>query len=802
MLWWWVCLPDPLFDASYSTVLMDKDEQLLGARLAKDGQWRFPGEDLEVPVTFEKAIILFEDKRFYAHPGVDVIALSRAIRDNLTSGVVVSGGSTLTMQAMRLARNKKSRTFWQKGIEMLWAVRAEIKYSKKDILRLYASHAPFGGNVVGLDAASWRYYQKTPDQLSWGEAATLAVLPNAPGLVHPGRNSDALMHKRDKLIDKLVKEGIIDQTEGSLAKSEPLPGVPHPLPDLAPHVLGHYVDSEKTLHSSIDIVMQQRLSELVQRYADILSLSGVNNASLLVMETESGEVKAYVGNVSHEKKSHQNDVDIIQSERSSGSILKPFLYCASLQEGIITPKGILEDIPTYIRGYQPLNFTQEYMGMVPADQALAMSLNVPAVRLLQQYGILPFKEKLIDAGITTLHFSPEHYGLPLVLGGAEVKLWDICGAYASMGRVLNHAYKYNHQYSIDDVHEPILFSNLGARDERIKGSRDQGRNGGTAEWQKGGKAERQNGSRAEWQKGELQDEAPVWDVGAIWLTFEAMRTLRRPDQEGQWETFQSSRPVAWKTGTSFGYRDAWAVGVTPKYTIGVWVGNADGEGRPGVIGLHAAAPIMFDVLRMLEDDGSWWSPPFDALQQKIICTESGWLASSLCMNTDTAYLPNAIQTPASCTFHSQVYTDVDQQYQYYPTCLPPDAVLTNYFIIPTLAETYYKRFNPSYQSIPPIHPDCAASAQRDEELAIIYPRPGSKIYVPYEWDKKKSKAVFSAVHRSDTAFVYWTLDKKFLGKTKEFHQIEIDPTPGKHQLVLQDEYGSMVSTSFEVLSEQ
>ncbi|HEY3385610.1 MAG TPA: penicillin-binding protein 1C [Saprospiraceae bacterium] len=798
MLWWWFCLPDPLFDASYSTVLLDQDEQLLGARLAKDGQWRFPGEDLEVPETFEKAIILFEDKRFYNHPGVDVVALSRAIRDNLSSGAVVSGGSTLTMQAMRLARNKKSRTIWQKGIEILWAVRAEIKYSKKDILRLYAAHAPFGGNVVGLDAASWRYYQKTPNQLSWGEAATLAVLPNAPGLVHPGRNSDALMLKRDRLIDKLVSKGVIDITEGSLAKSEPLPGVPHPLPDLAPHVLGHYHDVEKTLHSSIDIGMQQRLSELVQRYADILSLSGVNNASLLVMETESGEVKAYVGNVSHEKKSHQNDVDIIQSERSSGSILKPFLYCASLQEGMITPKGILEDIPTYIRGYQPLNFTQEYMGMVPADQSLAMSLNVPAVRLLQQYGILPFKEKLIDAGITTLHFSPEHYGLPLVLGGAEVKLWDICGAYASMGRVLGHAYRYNHRYSAGDIRAPVLFIESEGRNT----STTLSTSGGTAEGQNGRTAEYFDSAQHKRQKGESQDEAPVWDVGAIWLTFEAMRTLRRPDQEGQWETFQSSRPVAWKTGTSFGYRDAWAVGVTPNYTIGVWVGNADGEGRPGVIGLHAAAPILFDVLRMLDDDGSWWSPPYDALEQKLVCSESGWLASSSCMKTDTTYLPNAIQTPASCTFHTQVYTDVDQQYQYYPTCVTPDAVLTNYFIIPALPETYYKRFNPSYKSIPPVHPDCAISAQRNEELAIIYPRPGSKIYVPYEWDKKKSKAVFSAIHRSDTAFVYWTLDKKFLGKTKEFHQIEIDPTPGKHQLVLQDEYGSMVSTSFEVLNSE
>jgi penicillin-binding protein 1C len=790
ILVWWFCLPDPLFDASYSTVLLDRNGQLMGARLAKDGQWRFPGEDLEVPETFAKAIVMFEDKRFYDHWGVDVLAFGRAMRDNIKARTVVSGGSTLTMQTMRLARNRDGRNIWQKCVEMLWAWRAEVTYSKKDILRLYAAHAPFGGNVVGLGAASWRYFHKTPDQLSWGEAATLAVLPNAPGLIHPGRNRDALMEKRNRLITRLEQEGIIDQTEASLAKDEPLPLAPHPLPDIAPHVLAHYMDAEITLHSTIDIDLQQRLAELLQRHADILSLNGVNNAALMVMETESGEVKAYIGNVSHEQKGHQNDVDIIQSERSSGSILKPFLYCASLEEGLITPKGILEDIPTYIRGYQPLNFTQEYMGMVPADQALAMSLNVPAVRLLQQYGILPFKEKLIKAGITTLHFSPEHYGLPLVLGGAEVKLWDICGAYASMGRVLGHGYTYDHQYDRDDVHAPVLFKDA------------EGQKGRTAEGQNGGRAEGHKGRRAEGKNGSLVKEAPVWDVGAIWLTFEAMKTLRRPDQEGQWETFHSSRQVAWKTGTSFGYRDAWAVGVTPKYTIGVWVGNADGEGRPGVIGLHAAAPIMFDVLRMLDDDGTWWSPPYDALTPRLVCAESGWMATSSCLQTDTTYIVKNGQTPASCKYHTQVYTDALHQYQYNPSCMPGDATLTTFFVIPTLAETYYKRYNPSYQSVPPLHPDCSDDMQSNQDLAIIYPRPGSKIYVPYEWDKKKSRAVFSAVHRSDTAFVYWTLDKHYLGKTKEFHQIEIDPKPGKHQLVLQDEYGSMVSTTFEVLSEQ
>jgi penicillin-binding protein 1C len=542
MVWWWFCLPDPLFDASYSTVLLDKNNELLGARLAADGQWRFPGDELVIPQTFREAIIQFEDKRFYAHNGVDIIALCRALRDNILSGKVTSGGSTLTMQTMRLSRCNRPRTIFQKCIEMLWACRAEMKYSKDKILQQYASHAPFGGNVVGLGAASWRYFQKTPEQLSWGEAATLAVLPNAPGLIHPGRNRDLLMQKRNALIAKLQAKRIINNEDASLAMQEPLPDQPYPLPDIAPHLLGHYNSTGAILHSTIDIDLQQRLSELVNRHADILSMNGVHNAALLLMETETGNVLAYIGNTQHESRQHQNDVDIIRSERSSGSILKPFLHCAALEEGLITPAGILEDIPTFIRGYQPLNFSQEYMGMVPANEALSMSLNVPAVRLLQDYGILPFKERLVAAGITTLHYSPDHYVLPLVLGGAEVTLWDVCGAYASMGRILNHTYKYDHQYSKEDIHPPVILAQKHDESRYVK----------------------------------LTEQPPLWNAGAIWHTFEAMSDLRRPDSEGQWETFRSSKRVAWKTGTSFGYRDAWAVGVTPKYTIGVWVGNADG----------------------------------------------------------------------------------------------------------------------------------------------------------------------------------------------------------------------------------
>lgn len=769
---WWSCLPKVLFRDPYSTVLLDKNGELLGARIAPDGQWRFPGDELQLPETFRQAVIQFEDKNFEKHIGVDIPALGRAMRDNMKAGKVVSGGSTITMQAMRLARKGRDRNLFQKFVETLWALRAEVRYSKNEIMQLYAAHAPFGGNVVGLEAASWIYFQKSPSELSWGEAATLAVLPNAPGLIHPGRNRNALQEKRNRLLQKMMANGIIDETEASLAMQEPIPQEPQQLPDLAPHLLGHYQREGNILHSTLDLHLQVRLADLLQRHADINALNGVHNAALMVMKTMTGEVVAYIGNVSDEQKNHQNDVDIIRSERSSGSILKPFLYCAAMEAGLITPQGIVEDIPTYVRGYQPLNFTREYMGMVPSDDALAMSLNVPLVRLLRDYGILPFKEKLRKAGITTLHYSADHYGLPLILGGAEITLWDICGAYASMGRVLENYVPYGSLYAKDDIFPPVAFVNRHT--------------------------DKKNGKTS--IKKKLVFEAPVWNAGAVWHTFEAMSTLRRPDQEGQWETFESSKRIAWKTGTSFGYRDAWAIGLTPEYTIGVWVGNADGEGRPGVIGLHAAAPVLFDVLRMLEDHSGWWLTPYESMTYKPLCSESGWIAGSQCQTIDSSFLPIADLMPKICDYHTTCYVNREVNYRFNPDCDAADLEVKTYFTVPALAETYYKRYNPAYVSLPPLAPGCSELTSRANDMAIVYPRNGSKIYVPYEWDRKRSRAVFSAVHRSDTVNIFWHLDKKFLGRTKEFHQIEIDPAPGLHQLVLQDEYGSLVTTVFEVLS--
>ncbi|HTF06514.1 MAG TPA: penicillin-binding protein 1C, partial [Bacteroidia bacterium] len=447
---WWFCLPAKLFSDPTSTVLLDRDGKLLGAKIANDGQWRFP-ERTTVPYKFAQCLIQFEDRQFYKHPGVNPVAIFRAVKQNVSNSKVVSGGSTITMQVIRMSRKNPPRTVWQKSIEIVMATRLEASYSKEAILAMYASNAPFGSNVVGIDAASWRFFGRSPEKLSWAESATLAVLPNAPSLIYPGKNQERLKDKRDRLLQRLVEAGIIDQPTCDLAVQEPLPGAPYPLPRLAPHLLdraskdGH--DGE-IVESTIDLNLQERVNGVVQRHHSRLRANQIHNAAAIVIDVKTGEALAYVGNtsvpdgfaVAGTSDDHGYDVDVVNAPRSTGSILKPYLYCGMLTDGQLLPNTLVADVPTDIAGYNPENFDLAYDGVVPAHRALARSLNVPAVKMLQQYRVERFHNLLNKIGLTTVTRSPEDYGLSLILGGAEGKLWDLAGAYASMARTLN---RYN-----------------------------------------------------------------------------------------------------------------------------------------------------------------------------------------------------------------------------------------------------------------------------------------------------------------------------------------------------------------------
>ena len=446
--------PRTLFPEACSTLLYSSDGQLLGARIAPDGQWRFPPADT-LPDKFVTCLLTYEDKRFYQHPGVDPTAIARAMRTNLSRGKIVSGGSTITMQLARIARGNRNRTLYEKMIETGYALLLETACDKHEILNLYASHAPFGGNVVGIETAAWRYFGRSAADLSWAESATLAVLPNSPALIHPGRNRARLKTKRDKLLTVLKEKGILDETEYELSLLEPLPEAPIPLPDEAPHLLERLAaDAPGTrITTSVNRMLQRQAQEIVNRYARDYASNHIHNLAALIANAETGEVLAYAGNVTFKADARKgNQVDIITSPRSTGSILKPFLYAAMLHDGQLLPGTLVPDVPLNLNGFSPQNYNKTFYGAVPAHRAIERSLNVPLVRMLSTYNTGRFMSLLKKMGMTTLRFSEEHYGASLILGGAEGTLWDLTGMYASLARTLAHYRIYNGRYNPADIH--------------------------------------------------------------------------------------------------------------------------------------------------------------------------------------------------------------------------------------------------------------------------------------------------------------------------------------------------------------
>ena len=753
-------VPRPLFDTSYSTVLESTEGELLGARISDDEQWRFPPVD-SVPEKYEKCVLNFEDKYFFAHPGVNLFSLARAFAQNVKARRIVSGGSTITMQLCRLARGQKQRSIKNKLIEMFWALHVELRYSKSEILELYASHAPFGGNVVGLDAAAWRYFGRDPEQLSWAESATLAVLPNAPSLIYPGRLDQRLKQKRDGLLNQLLDENDIDSITYQLSISEPLPGKVNALPDVAFH-LTEKANAEKRgerIHSTIQYGLQNRINEIVAQHHQHLKSNLINNMAVLVVEIPSKKVLAYVGNTSSSDSiSHANQVDIVQSQRSTGSILKPFLYCKMLDEGLLLPSMLVPDIPIRFGGFTPMNFDREYNGAVPAEEALARSLNIPAVHLLRDYGVAPFHSFLQKTGMSTLVEQPEHYGLSLILGGAEVKLWDLAGMYASLGTILK-------RYDDDDgFYSSKPFSPL-VWDENSR----------------------------------ISDEErtqPLIRAASVYSTLDALLKVKRPESEAGWEHFAHSRRIAWKTGTSFGFRDAWAVGVTSRYVVAVWCGNADGEGRAGLTGITAAAPVMFDVFSALPFS-EWFQVPIDEMTTMGVCAESGYRPGEFCNERKEVMVPKGNKIGV-CRWHERIHLNNEGTYRVNANCYPVSEMQhKNWFVLPPAMEYYYKRQNVLYATLPPLMPGCS---ETEQQLEFIYPREWNRLFIPVDLDGTPGKIIFDLAHRSGNVTVYWYLDDHFIGTTKSVHQLELRPDAGWHSITVSDTNGNSITKRFLIVN--
>jgi penicillin-binding protein 1C len=752
IIYWLLCIPYPLFNEPYSTVIYDKHKEFSGAIIAADGQWRF--NNLQpLPEKVATCIVLFEDEYFYYHPGINPVSISRAIWQNLKNNKIISGGSTISMQTIRLARKNKRRNIFEKFIEVVWATRLELSYSKKEILQLYVNHAPYGGNIVGLETAAQKYFGRSSENLSWAEAALLAVLPNAPSLIFPGKNQHLLIKKRNLLLTKLYRKKNIDKLTYTLSCAEPLPDKILPFPKHAPHLLTriHAEKRGELVYTTLENNLQNKITGIISKHSKLLKQNGIQNMSALVLDVETNLVLAYVGNSPEADKDNEKDVDIIIAPRSPGSTLKPLLYASMLDEGSILSNMLVPDIPTQISGYSPKNFDLEYDGAIPAKRALARSLNVPAVKMLQEHGIEKF-HLLLNKKIkfSTIQKSANHYGLSIILGGAENSMWELAGCYASMARTLNNYTKYNGKYNIYDFSFPNYI-------------------------------EKKHNTQ-------LSTSYPVFSAGAIYQTFEALAEVNRPDLESGWINYSSNQKIAWKTGTSFGFRDAWAIGITPKYVVAVWAGNADGEGRTGLTGIASAAPALFDIFSSLPTS-AWFTKPFDEFEKTLTCKQSGFKASTNCPETDTTeVLPQAIKSK-TCPFHTLIHLDNTGLFRVNSQCENPENMLHKaWFVLPPVIEFYFTKRNPWYQKLPPYHSNCNDNNGKNS-MELIYPRETSRIYIPKELDGKPGKVIFEVAHRNTNTTIFWHLNNSFMGSTKNIHQFATFLTSGKYTLTLIDENG-------------
>jgi len=721
------CLHNKQFNVPYSTVVKDRTGELLGARIASDEQWRFPPCDT-VPRKFKICLIQFEDRYFRYHWGINPLATGRALLQNIRERKIVSGGSTITMQLIRLSRNKK-RTVLEKCYEAILATRLEFRFSKDKILAIYASHAPFGGNVIGLDAAAWRYFGHSANQLSWAESATLAVLPNAPSTLHPAKNRDLLLVKRNRLLKRLLDKNLIDYSSYELALSEDLPGEPLPLPQIAPHWVNlmYQTHNGKQIITTIDKNLQKRIEDLLELRQFEFSQLDIRNLAAIVVDVKSKDIIAYCGNVRFNEKGSGNQVDIIRADRSTGSILKPFLYYAALHEGIILPNTLLPDIPLNVNGFSPQNFNRRFEGAVSASEAVTRSLNVPLVNLLRQYGVPNFYNFIKKHHITSLPETAAHYGLSLILGGAEAQLGNLVKAYTDMARSL---------LNLSSSFEPA----------------------------------------------------------AVWHVFDALKEVNRPE-EIDWSTISSMQTIAWKTGTSYGFRDAWAIGITPLFVVGVWAGNSSGEGKPNLTGSRIAGPVLFDIFELLPAS-RWFERPTGVFEEVELCRLSGHLKGRFCEDVDTVLIcQNGLQTNI-CPYHISINVTQDKRFRVFENCAENIATMQeSWFVLPPAWSWYYKQKHPEYKSLPPLLPRCGEDGLN--MMQFIYPQENAIVYPQKQLDGSIGKITFELAHSNRDAIVFWHIDNEYVTSTADFHKLSVNLSNGVHTVTVVDGEGNTLSCKIQ-----
>lgn len=738
-----------LFSDDYSRVVTDRHGNILRMTLARDGQIRFAAESDKLPDKYVKAVTIMEDQRFFYHPGIDPFSIINSIVCNIRTGRRVRGASTITMQVVRLSDPRK-RTYLNKAIECITAIRLTIQKSKNEILRLYATHAPMGGNVAGIYSASRYYFGKPLEEITWAEAALFAVLPNNPSMINIKKQRPELKIKRDCLIKTLQVKGIIDSITCALSIDEPLPPVNCRLPFEAPHFaeLALRSTDRNLIQTTLDIKKQKDAENIIKRYNRNYKDYGVANMAALVIDNNTSEVVAYIGSQDYDDTINSGRVDGVMALRSSGSLLKPLLVGRALDRGPWVIESKVQDVPSYYGTFSPLNASGEFQGIVTIEQMLIQSLNVPAVRLLYKYGQTDFYQDLKRMGVSSLFRSADGYGLTIILGGAEVRLWDMCRIYSSL--------------SNEGLIRPVrMFDGM----------------------------EKEN------------DSSRVCSPGVSWLILSSLSKLDRPENEKYGYLFSDQIPVAWKTGTSYGQKDAWAVGVNRQWTIGIWVGNFSGEGNPFLGGAVSAGPVMFTLFRQLTDRTKplWFECPEYDLKRISVCSATGYLPGPSCPQTITVLAPSGAWKTRQCPWHRKVVIDPQTGHEICSRCWDGKETKDTVLLVYPAISAEILRKKGFAADIMPLHlSSCTAVRKKKSNLSIEYPADGITIFIPRSLDEKYQQVVCKASSQTESPLL-WYLDGKFLGETHDFHNMAILCNPGEHVLSVFDNDGGEERVNFRVV---
>lgn len=742
--------PPPGLDRPKSQIVLDREGGWLRVQVTPDGggMVRIPIEREELPETLVDAVLTFEDRRFYLHPGVDPLALLRAAWLNVTQGRVVSGGSTITMQVARMLK-RRPRSLRSKLIEAFRALQLELIFDKEEILALYFNLAPYGGNLEGVGSASYYYYGKPVSLLALDEVATLAALPNSPSLLDPRKYKDRLKNRRNDVLERLAAAGKIPTEDAELARSMPVHAERRPPPLLAPH-LAHRLHRERAgelrVRSTIDRALQQQIEKLLADHLSRLEGHGIYNGAVVLIDNETRKVRAYAGSKAFFDTRSQGQVDGADALRSPGSTLKPFVYAQALDRGLIGVNTLLEDVPIHYRDWSPGNFDGKHRGLVPARTALAQSLNIPAVKLaerLEPDGLLAL---LGRAGFRSFRDGPGKYGLATVLGGTDVSLLELTNLYATLARGGEHQ-----PYALVEDSEP------------------------------------------------QQKPVRLFSEGAAHLVTEILSDVRRPELPDAWRDAISIPQLAWKTGTSYGRRDAWSIGYTRRWSIGTWVGNFNGTGVPELVGAQAAAPLLFAIAQVLPGASTdpWFERPDDVITREV-CALSGAPASPSCPHRQGESALSGVAPRARCALHATLEIDDETGHRLCARCRQGrDHHREVHVIWPAAVAAYLPASGYPMQPVPVHDPRCEHGLAGDGPV-IRAPLDGDSFIVRDGVPLEHQQIALIASVEGASGKLYWFVDDALHASVEPGAPAMLDPKPGQHRVVAMDAEGRKAAITITV----